>query len=154
MGSGPAGSIAVFGNSVYSADAFVRILRVPTTGGATEVFASDIAFLSDMTVDSSGVYFSEQDSGMIRHVPLQGGPVPTVGGGMPLSWNILAVDPGNVYWVEQVNLSRVSKAGGSQTIVATGLDSDVSVANGVVSDGTFVYWTEVAGGTIRRASVD
>jgi hypothetical protein len=152
--SGPAGPIAVFGNFVYWADGFFRVLRVPTTGGTTEVVAADIAFLSDLAVDSSGVYFSEQDSGLIRRAPLQGGPVTTIGGGLPLSWNILAVDPGNVYWVEQVSVSRVPKAGGGQTFVATGLDSDVFIANAVVSDGASVYWTEVAGGTIRMVPVE
>jgi hypothetical protein len=153
-GSGPGGPVAVSGDFVYWADSFVRILRVPTTGGTTEVVATDIAFLSDLVVDPSGVYFSEQDSGRIRRVPLQGGAATTVGGGAAFSWNILAVDPDNVYWVEQMSVGRAPKAGGGQTFVATSLDSEVFIANAVVADGSFVYWTEVAGGTIRMAPVE
>jgi len=153
-GSGPAGPLVAFGDFVYWADSFVRILRAPKAGGSTEVVATGIAFLSDLVVDSSGVYFSEQDSGLIRRAPLQGGPAATVGSGAPFSWNILALDEDTVYWIEQTNAASAPKTGGPQNILVTGLDSDVSVANAIATDGSFLYWTEVAGGTIRAMPLD
>jgi hypothetical protein len=152
-GSGPSAFIRVSGDYLYWTEGFDRILRVPKGGGAVETVAAQLPFLSDLAVDASGVYFSEQDSGLVRSTPLNGGSFAFIGTGLPFSWHTIALDAHDVYWVDQSDLWRASKAGGTQVWIASQLDSDVAFPNGVVSDGSFVYWSEVRGGTLRYAPV-
>jgi hypothetical protein len=152
-GSGPSGLIRVSGGYVYWTESFDRILRGPKGGGTVETVAAQLPFLSDLAVDSSGAYFSENDSGSVRRAPLNGGSFALIGTGLPFSWNVIALDAHDVYWVDQSDLWRASKAGGMQVRIASELNSDAAFANGVVSDGSFVYWSEVRGGTLRYAPV-
>ena len=150
-GSGVSGLIRVSGGYVYWTEGFDRILRLPKGGGTVETVAAQLPFLSDLAVDASGVFFSEQDSGLIRSTPLAGGSFALIGTGLPFSWNIIALDAHDVYWIDQSDLWRAGKAGGPQVRVSSQLDSDAAFPNGVVSDGSFVYWSEVNGGTLRYA---
>jgi hypothetical protein len=152
-GSGPSGLIRVSGDYVYWTEGFDRILRVPKGGGTVETVAAQLPFLSDLAVDASGVYFSEQDSGLVRSTPLDGGSFALIGTGLTFSWNVIALDAHNVYWVDQNDLWRASKPGGTQVQISSELNSDAAFPNGVASDGSFVYWSEVRGGTLRYAPV-
>jgi hypothetical protein len=152
-GSGPSGLIGVNGDYLYWTEGFDLILRIPKGGGTVETVAAQLPFLSDLAVDASGVYFSEQDSGLVQSTPLGGGSFTLIGSGLPFSWNVIALDAHDVYWIDQIDLWRASKAGGPQVRIASQLDSDVAFPNGVVSDGSFVYWSEVGGGTLRYAPV-
>jgi hypothetical protein len=150
-GSGPAGKIVVSNGIVYWMEGFDTIKKVPAAGGDTVTVSSGLPFLSDFVVDGSNVYFSEQDSGNINSVPVGGGTISTLASGQRYSYNILAVDSGNLYWIDQVEIGKVPVSGGDVTfIVPDGLVSDPTFPNSIAVDGTSVYWTETGSGEIKR----
>jgi hypothetical protein len=150
---GPAGPVAVEGSYAYWMGHYDTIARVPINGGATETVATGLPFLCDFVVDSASVYFSEQDTGDIRKMPAGGGEITTLTHRPPYyAPHILALDASNLYWVNQHEVGRLPKAGGDVTIIAEGLISVPTSPNSIVTDDTSVYWTEVGGGTIKRAT--
>ncbi len=155
-GFGPAGPIAVDHTHVYWMDHFDTIRKVPIGGGVVVTLASNLAFLDDLVVDSTNVYFSEADTARIRTMSVEGGTISTLVAGPPFIFRstILAVDSVNLYWVNQANVGSVPKAGGAPMfIVPGGLASDPFIPNAIAADGSAVYWTEVRGGTIKKASL-
>ena len=156
-GAGIAGPIHVVDNFVYWMDNYDAIKKVSINGGSTTVIASGLPFLSDMTVDGTNVYFSENDTGRIQKVPVNGGDITTLAYGsvywMPY---ILAFDSDFVYWINAVEVGKVSKDGGNPATLHYNVLSDFDYPNSIVVDGAngAVYWTEVGGGTINKGSTE
>jgi hypothetical protein len=149
-GFGPSGPIDVDDTHVYLMDHFDTIKKVPISGGSVVTIATDLPFLSDLAVDGTNVYFSEQDTGNIKKVSVNGGAITTLANGLRGSWNILALDQLNVYWIDQVKVGKVPKVGGTVTYIAVDLVSEATIPNAIAADEKSVYWTEVRGGTIKR----
>jgi len=55
-----------------------------------------------------------------------------------------AVDSLNVYWLDPSGIVKAPVAGGTDTVTAVAPAHQV---RGMVSDGKFLYWTEMNGGT-------
>lgn len=150
--AGPAGPIRLSGGTIYWMSHYDSILSVPAAGGTPLVIASGLPFLSDFVVDGTSVYFSEQDTGDIRKMPALGGTATFLANGLALSYNILAVDNANLYWIDQVDLGKVSTAGGPVSyIVPGGLESDATLPASIALDNANVYWTEPPLQEIRGA---
>ena len=156
-GYGPPGPVRVIDGYVYWMDHYDTIYRNSVDGNQFTTIASGLPFLSDMIVDGTNVYFSENDTGRIQKVPVNGGDITTLAYGsvywMPY---ILAYDNDFVYWVNAVEVGKVSKDGGSPATLHYGVLSNFDYPNSIVVDGANgeVYWTEVGGGTINKGSTE
>ncbi len=149
---GPGGPIHLQTGTVYWMTNFDAILAVPAAGGAVRVVASGLPFLSAFVVDGSSVYFSEQDSGDIERMPLSGGTATTLALGARGSYNILAVDGANLFWIDQVEIGRVPITGGAVSfIVSGGLAADPFFPASIALDAGSIYWTEPPAREIRTA---
>ena len=148
-GSGPPGPLAVDGAYAYWVDHFDKIVKAPKGGGPVITLASGLPFLSALVTDGTNLFFSEQDSGAVRRMSVNGGPISFVTLAEEFSQLTLALDQQNLYWIGQSNVVTVPKTGGFGTPIAMGLWSSILVPNGLAPDGRGgVYWTEAAGGTI------
>jgi len=109
-----------------------------------------------VAVDAMHVYFADEGpavngaaSGVIKSVAIGGGDV-TVLASAQSHPSAIAVDAGNVYWVNQSGtVLSVPKSGGSPTTLASGQLIPLAVA----VDGTSLYWTNQgtgANGTVER----
>ncbi len=127
--------------------------RAPKTGGTPVRLVGPVSgLLTDFAVDASNIYLSEWDGGGISKAPITGGTAtPLVGLGVDQTRRI-AADGGKVYWIDQRNVGSITSDGRTQVPITYGLLSDPFSENGLAFDGRSVYWTEVAGDAIRRAT--
>ena len=154
VNAGPAGPIRLQSGMVYWMTNFNTILVAPATGGATQVIASGLPFLSDFVVDATDIYFSEHDTGNMKKMPLGGGGATTLANnGLGYgSYSILAMDDINLYWIDQAKIGRVSKTGATPSFIVPGsLASDPLFPASIALDTTSVYWTEPPIGEIWKA---
>jgi len=149
--AGPGGPIAVVGGTVVWAPHFDVLLSVPATGGTPGVLGSGLQYISDMVADQDAAYVSEQDGGRILRVPLAGGSSNALAPAQPASWRRLAQDESTVYWVDQVDLRKVPKAGGDFTqLYSVAGSMDPLLPASVAVDGESVYWTVPASQVIVK----
>jgi hypothetical protein len=141
-GEGPPGPIRLQNGTVFWMDHFDTIRAVPAVGGAVRIVASGLPFLSDFVVDGTNIYFSENDTGDIKKIPVGGGAATTLANGLHGSYNNLAVDGANLYWINQNHIGKVPTTGGTPSFVLYVLASDPFFPASIVLDGTSVYWTE------------
>jgi len=107
------------------------------------VVASDLPFLSDFVVDATNVYWSENDTGDIKRMPLGGGAPTTLANGSPGSYNILAEDDANLYWIDQAHVGKVPKtAATAEFLVPGNLAADPFFPASIAVDAAAAYWTE------------
>lgn len=153
--TGPAGPIRVSGDYVYWMSHYTAISRIPVVGGPVQIIVSnDLTFLSDFVTDGVNVYYSEQDSGDIKRVPVTGGSSVTLANGLRWSYNVLALDSRYLYWIDQVHLGKVPLTGGSPIYLVTGgLNSDPFVTASVAVEGASLYWTETATGAVMKLTL-
>jgi hypothetical protein len=70
------------------------------------------------------------------------------------SWNILALDLDNVYWISQLSIGEVSKTGkNGNSFLVNGLQTDLDYPSGITVDQNSLYWTETRGGTIKEMNL-
>jgi hypothetical protein len=118
------------------------IRRVSVDGGdVTTIVADRNTFITDYVLDNDYVYFAEWDTGNINRVSVGGGPVSVFGGGGPMfSPYYLAIDDSNLYWIGQVRVGLVTKAGWeglpSSLITPAG---EYLRPSGIASDGEYLY---------------
>ena len=111
------------------------------------------SFATDLVVDETDVYFSEQDTGLIRKVSINGGPLSTVlFGSKFFAPYILAQDDSNIYWVNQVEVGKISKSGDNPFLYAGNVASVPFIPNKIAVDDTSVFWTEAGAGLLMKAS--
>ncbi len=152
-GPGPAGRIRLDGTYVYWLAHEDEVDRAPKTGGTPVRLVGPVSgLLTDFAVDASNIYLSEWDGGGISKAPITGGTAtPLVGLGVDQTRRI-AADGGKVYWIDQRNVGSITSDGRTQVPITYGLLSDPFSENDLAFDGRSVYWTEVAGDAIRRAT--
>jgi len=141
-------SVSVDGSWVYYTEAVSpggRILRIPTTGGATEVVASDVDNPWDIVATDGVLFYSEMNRGRIMRVTPGETPVELAGGWIGTNW--MAVDSTNVYFsacdvgsCEQPGLFRVARTGGAdaEMMVGSSADAKLAVATNTVQWGANV----------------
>lgn len=148
--SGPAGPIRVSGGYVYWMSHFSAISRVPAGGGPVQtIVSSDLSFLSDFVTDGASIYFSDQDTGDIKRVPVTGGNSVTLANGRSYSSISLALDSNYLYWIDQTLLGKVPLTGGPILLIA-GVNNAASPPAAIAVDGASLYWTETASGAVMK----
>ena len=153
-GSGPASIIRLTPDYVYWLDHYDVVKRVSKNGGGVESVAGPVAGgLTDFVLDGAYVYLSEQDGGVIGRVPLAGGAITTLVPSQPDQNRRLAIDATTLYWIDQLQIGKVSIAGGpSHSVVLGGLGADPFVAPSIAVGATDLYWSEAASSLIRKAT--
>ncbi|HXX33836.1 MAG TPA: Ser-Thr-rich GPI-anchored membrane family protein [Thermodesulfobacteriota bacterium] len=144
------GPIHVVNNTVYWASSDTTIKKMDKNGGDVVTFG--LPFLSDFVVDDKAIYFSGQDTGEIRWLPADGGVPRYLAYGLKWSWNILALDQDNVYWINQINIGTVPKKGGKATIIGD-LQNLSDLPSGIAVDNNNLYWAETGTGTIKKMNL-
>ncbi|HSE27710.1 MAG TPA: hypothetical protein VLA95_05730 [Gemmatimonadales bacterium] len=141
--NGPGGPIRLRNGSVYWMSHYSAILRVPASGGPVQVIASGLPFLSDFVVDDAFLYYSENDTGLIKRMPLEGGDATTLAIGLAASYNVLAESGADLYWLDQTWLQVVPKSGGEPRPLSEPVAPSVLLRPAIALDAASVYWTEV-----------
>ena len=145
--AGP-GPIAVDGTHVYVSEGW-WIKRVPRSIGAASLVSQANFYVTSIGVDSTHVYWVEEDFGTVRKAPLTGG-APTLlgsGNGRPFD---LRVSGGSVYWLLGLDrLLRVPTAGGTVATVAGSLQA----AEALTVDSGYAYFTESDAARVSRVPV-
>jgi hypothetical protein len=148
--TGPAGPIHALNGWVYWMSGYSAILRVPAAGGQVTPLATGLPFLSDLVVDDDYVYFSEQDGSNINRIPVGGGAPAFIASGTRFSYKSLALDATNLYWIDQVNVGRVAKAGGNIAYLnPNSLVTDPGFPASIAVRGQDLAWTHPPVGVIQ-----
>jgi hypothetical protein len=146
--------LAADATSLYWSDqgGGARILKLPLAGGTPSTIATGGDKPSCVTVDDSGVYYT--DSGALMKVPIAGGPaVPLASGQDFVKGAHIVAAGGYVYWITDVYgnvdayngknaIVRVPNQGGAVEIV---LANVVNFPGGLAVDSSNVYWSDYAG---------
>jgi hypothetical protein len=124
-------AIVVAGASVYWTNS-TTIMRVSTSGGTSEVVASVDGAPVAVAADAENVYWQTggtirnpdggNTAGTIEKAPLAGGARTRLATGNFVAFgpsSNIAVDSTSVYWVEGWSIMKISKTGGSPTVVVT-----------------------------------
>ncbi len=61
---------------------------------------------------------------------------------------MLAADDLFLYWIDQQEVGKIPRAGGTVQLMTQNLDSDPYTANGIAADGSAIYWCETGSGRI------
>lgn len=152
-GWGPPGPIRVHNGYVYWMDHFDIIEKIPVGGGDIVTLASDLPFLNDFVVDDTSVYFSEHDTGALRKMSIDGGPISTLSyRSIFFSPRYLAQDTLYLYWIDQKEVGYISKNGGNPTLISSDVVANPFFSGSIDVDTTGIYWTETALGLIQKYS--
>ena len=140
-------SIASDGTNVYVAT-YDTIFAVSAEGGAPFALASGQSGVAALAVDSTDVYWVDQNDGTILRVALAGGTPALVTSGIILPEG-LAIDDQYVYFGDEYSatIGRAPKAGGAAVVLTTATSTPVALA----VDDVAVYWTDAVGGVWRVA---
>lgn len=134
--------MALDDNNIYWGDGKIGgggvIKKVSKNGGTvtTLVNSGILNLTTAIAVDNTYVYFYD-DQNNIKTVPINSGPVTTIGTGTPSAYALYGSD---IYWVEYGNgtVKKMPKSGGLITTLATGSNSP----SNLTVDGINVYWIE------------
>ena len=150
--SGPAGPIRVNGGYVYWMSHYSAISRIPTGGGPVQTIVSIDPLpllLSDFVTDGMNVYFSIQDTGEIKRVPVTGGSSTKLANGMSGSSISLALNSNILFWIDQLSMARVPLTGGP-IVLMRGVNNAATPPASIAVDGASLYWTETALGAVMK----
>ena len=140
-------SVAVDGSWVYFSEAVSpggRILRVPTSGGATEVVACDVDNPWDLEADDGVLFYSEMNRGRMMRVVPGADPTELASGWVATEW--MTLDTTSVYFgasnsgVGASSLMRVDRLGGTPVNLSTGVSGAAKLWVG----GDNIQWGSVA----------
>ena len=145
--AGP-GPIAVDAANVYVSEGW-WIKRVPRTGGAASLVSQGNFYVTSLDVDSTNVYWVEDDLGNVRRAPLAGGASTLVGSGNGKPFD-LRVSGASVYWLLGLDrLLKVPTAGGAVATVAGSLRA----AEALAVDADYAYFTESDASSVSKAPI-
>ena len=130
------------------------VRRVAKTGGTPEtVVPTTSGGITDFVVDGANIYHAEWDGKRILKTPVAGGAATTLATPSQVDQTRrLTTDGRSVYWIDQSELNKISVNGGTPTTLVRQLENLAFPASGIAVDAQSVYWTEVAGFTIKKAT--
>lgn len=148
------------------------VVKIPTSGGPMTILAANQGYAYNLAIDATSVYWtvSTTDScppdgdacadGVVRKVPIAGGPLTTLASGQARPEG-LTVDGRNVYWINtsyNIFTGAVMKAplaGGIPTTLAAAQNG---VTGAIAVAGNNVYWTGFSVGNntsaLTRVSIE
>jgi hypothetical protein len=132
-------------------------LSAPTV--STQVVNVASANLFGIAVGGPDVYWiteaGPRDRGAIMRASLTGEHVRRVVGGLTSADSVIAVH-GYVYWADHDAIGRAALDGShlQRHLIDLSPEDDDAVADGLASDGTYLYFTRCDGNTIGRADLD
>lgn len=151
--TGPTQTIRLDATHVYWTEHLDRITRVAKAGGTPTPVVGPVASLTDFVVSGGNAYYAEWDMPGIRKVPVSGGTAVTVFELTLDQTRRLAAGDQHVYWIDQADVGRISKDGGSPDMI---VDEEVAstsfIESAIIVSGSAVFWTEVASGIIYKAT--
>jgi hypothetical protein len=103
-----------------------------------------------MVTDATHIYWSENDTGLFKRMPIGGGAPTPFGVGLGMSYNILAVDDAALYWIDQLRVGKVRKSDSQASFLTSDIQNLAFLRPGIAVDEGFVYWIDPALETIRK----
>lgn len=104
-----------------------------------------------IAVDSTSVYWTDDSSGTVNKVPIQGGTPTTLASG-EMEPAFLALDSTSLYWIAGDSnggfVKKVPLAGGTVTTLAT-----TRGVAGIALDAQNVYWTDAVDGSVMSVPI-
>jgi hypothetical protein len=153
-------SRALYYETTLSPDSYaIDKLNLSTPKVSTQVVKVGSASLFGIALGGPYIYWSTEhgprDRGAIMRASLTGGQVRRVVGGLTSADSVIAVD-GYVYWAGQDAIGRVALDGSQlqRHLIDLPPEQGVAVADGLASDGTYLYFSSCDGNTIGRADLD
>ena len=167
LSAGPAASStltrpsrALYYETTLSPDSYaIDELNLSAPRVSTQVVKVGSASLFGIALGGPYVYWSTEhgprDRGAIMRASLTGGHVRRVVGGLTSADSVIAVD-GYVYWAGQDAIGRVALNGShlQRHLIDLPPQHGVAVADGLASDGTYLYFSSCDDNTIGRADLD
>ena len=148
-------NIAVDEESVYwVSDAGSTIKKASKTGSNPTTVVTGQRAIAEIFVDDKYIFFVVL--GEIRRASKNGGATTTLVSSPSIRYSkiLFAMDQTNIYFMDDLNeksrLVRVRKDSGGMPVT---LASKVQLPAGLATDGTNVYWTDVAYDRIKRVNV-
>ena len=153
-GTAPGSVLRLDATHVYWLEHEDAVHRVAKTGGTPEtIIPTTSGGITDFVVDGANVYYAEWDGKRIRKTPAGGGAATTLATPSQVDQTRrLTTDGTSLYWIDQLELNKISVSGGTPTTLVRQLENLAFPASGIAVDGQSVYWTEVAGFTIKKAT--
>lgn len=153
VGSGPAGPVGAVDGDVYWMTNFDSIKKIPGEGGAVQTIASGLPFLNDFVVMGNELFFTEHDTGAIKKILLSDNTTSTlIMRSNMASPRFLALDNTFLYWIDQADVGKIPRGGGTPVIIAQGLNTDPYEGNSIAVDNSGVFWCETGSGEIRTSA--
>jgi hypothetical protein len=124
-----------------------EIKRVPLGGGPPVMLAQSPAYIGvgDLATDGSTLFWA--DAGGIRSMSINGGTIRTLVSSTSISH--LSLDPNYIYYSEGVRLHRISKTGGSDTVIFSTVANITALYAWTASPNySIIFWGE-QGGAVR-----
>jgi hypothetical protein len=135
--------LVVDANAVYFTNSVEStVMKVPIAGGTAIPLAMNRKYPYAITVDSSRVYWTDQDDqgrGFIMAVPLNGGTPMVLASGLDPT-DAMVLDSDNLFWSSNGGLFTMSVAGGSPVQ----LQDEVTGTPHINVDASFVYLSGTA----------
>lgn len=153
-GTAPGSVVRLDATHVYWLEHEDAVHRVAKTGGTPEtIIPTTSGGITDFVVDGANVYYAEWDGKRIRKTPAGGGAATTLATPSQVDQTRrLTTDGTSLYWIDQLELNKISVSGGTPTTLVRQLENLAFPASGIAVDAQSVYWTEVAGFTIKKAT--
>jgi hypothetical protein len=132
------------------------VFKVPLAGGTPTVLVYDDEAAAGLAVDAKFVYYTQPARGTVMRVPIEGGAARAVAAGLDTPTFLAlgdAPDGPSLYWsgggtLGTGTITRIALTAGATP--ETLIDGQQQPRALTVADG-FVYWTDLADGTILRA---
>jgi hypothetical protein len=114
-----------------------KFFKVSLDTGAVSTIATNIGIVSDWTTDGTNLFYSDQDSGKVYKVSVNGGDVTTMFTTNGFDITKLASDGQYLYWINQTVFAKTNIASGSTEYIYIGLTGS---ANVIIVDADSIYW--------------
>ena len=151
---------ALYYETALSPDTYaIDKLNLSAPRVSTQVVKVGTASLFGIAVGGPYVYWSTEhglrDRGAIMRASLKGGHVRRVVGGLTSADSVIVVD-GYLYWDDQDAIGRVALDGShlQRHLIDLPPKQGLAVADGLASDGTYLYFSSCDGNAIGRADLD
>ena len=136
--------------TLYWTDEGSGIYSLPLTGGVVSTLVSNVSAQA-LAADSANLYWSDSTTNAIVTASKAGGTPTTLTTVSDPVYGI-TVDNGFIYWATYMNpgvVEKIGVTGGSPVTLSNG--GEVNQGQGIVVQGSYVYWSNFGSGTVYGA---